>query len=403
MSFYMVFWSKSFEVRLKIKNKLKTQSLKGTFAFGPRMVKGRKNMKKEHVTTKQSNVNQHSEKQFQEVLDYGLKHGGVHTVASKGHGKSRLLFSMARNLRNLDNCRVLIFDGSETWLYGFDRIPTASISERDIVFTNGNTIQTTQEIEKYTLANWNLIKLALSTEKDLLFRLKSRKPSKRGFAVRTVINYLDSLQRAERAQTAKHEPKNYLAYFIEEAQDSFNSRSTTRLEAEEFLTVFNGARNQKEAFFTASQRLNDFSKTIRTKQAYLIGKVNYEDKTSFLRRLERQHNIDFSEMSLRNWFFEGKTFNSPIWKQKRKPYIINKQLKQKFIESLEKPQAQQQKPKGKLQSFLETLNFLFVPTTKRYILKGKSKPLPKDWLEKYDTEEQENLEEDLTAISEEWF
>ena len=378
-------------------------SLKRDLALGPHMVKGRKNMKNKHVTTKQSNVNQHSEKQFQEVLDYGLKHGGVHTVASKGHGKSRLLFSMARNLRNLDNCRVLIFDGSETWLYGFDRIPTVSISERDIVFTNGNTIQTTQEIEKYTLANWNLIKLALKTEKDLLFRLKSRKPSKRGFAVRTIISFLDALQRAERATTPKHEAKNYFAYFIEEAQDCFNSRSTTRLEAEEFLTVFNEARNQKESFFTASQRLNDFSKTIRTKQAYCIGRINPEDKTSFLRRLEKQYKINFSELSLRNWFFESKTFNSPWWKQQRKPYIINNQLKQKYLESLEQQPQAEQKPKGKLQQLLETLNFLFVPSTKRYILKGKNKPLPEDWLEKYDTEEQENLEEDLTAISEEWF
>jgi hypothetical protein len=98
------------------------------------MVRGRKNMKKESCHHKQSNINTSSEKQFQEVLEHGLKHGGCHIVASKGHGKSRLLFSMARNLRNLGNCRVFIFDGSETWLYGFDRIPTVSISERDIVF-----------------------------------------------------------------------------------------------------------------------------------------------------------------------------------------------------------------------------------------------------------------------------
>jgi hypothetical protein len=363
------------------------------------MVRGKKNMKNKHVTTKQSNINQHSEKQFSQVLDYGLKHGGVHLTASKGHGKTRLLFSMARNLRNLGNCRVLIFDGSEAWLYGFDRIPVVSISERDI--TLSSEVNTTEDIEKYELQNWNLIRLALSTEKDILFRLKSRKPSKRGFAVRTVINYLDALQRAQRAQTATHEAKNYLAYFIEEAQDCFNSRSTTRLEAEEFLTVFNEARNQREAFFTASQRLNDFSKTIRTKQAYCIGRINYEDKTTFLRRLEKKHEIDFSELNLKQWFFEGKTFNSPFWKQQRKPYIINKQLKQKFLEDL-KPQAQQQQ-KGKLGQFVDTINSLFFPTTKRYILKGKNKPLPKDWLEKYDTEEQQNLEEDLKAISEEWF
>jgi hypothetical protein len=363
------------------------------------MVKEGKSMKRRHATTKDININFHSDKQFSEVLMHGLKHGGVHCVASKGHGKTRLLFSMAKALRNLENCRVLAFDGSETWLYAFDKIATVNISERDITLVND--VKSTEEIEKYELANWNLIKLALATEKDLLFRLKSRKPTKRGFAVRTIINYLDSQQRAQRAQTPNNEAQNYIAYFIEEAQDSFNSRSTTRLEAEEFLTVFNEARNQKESFFTASQRLNDFSKTIRTKQTYAIGRINPEDKTTFLRRLEKKHNIDFSEISLRNWFFEGKTFKSPIWKQHRKPYIINKQLKHKFLEGQKpKPQAQQ---KGKLRQILETFNSLLFPTTKLYIVKGKSnKPIKKDFMKDLDREAQESEERDLREIEEEF-
>jgi predicted ATP-dependent serine protease len=86
---YSLFWLNRHEI-----------SLKRDLAFGTRMAKGRKHMKKEHVTTKQSNINFHGEKQFSQVLDYGLKHGGVHIVASKGHGKSRLLFSIAKQLRS---------------------------------------------------------------------------------------------------------------------------------------------------------------------------------------------------------------------------------------------------------------------------------------------------------------
>jgi hypothetical protein len=95
--------------------------------------------------TKQSNINNHSEKQFQSIIQHGLVNGGIHTVASKGHGKSRLIFSMAKQLRNLADCRVLIFDGSETWLYAFDRIPTFTITERDVVLSN--EIETTEQIE----------------------------------------------------------------------------------------------------------------------------------------------------------------------------------------------------------------------------------------------------------------
>jgi hypothetical protein len=232
----------------------------------------------------------------------------------------------------LENCRVLIFDGSESWLYGYDNIPVFTVQERNIVLIND--VKTTEEIERYELTNWSLIELALRTHKDLLFRLKTRKPSKRGFFIRTTINYLDSLQRAERETTMNHEPKQYIAYFIEEAQDDFNSRSTTRLEAEEFLTVFNEARNQREAFYTASQRLTDFSKTIRTKQLYCLGKINEEDKINGLRRLEKLHNIDFSKIPQRTWFFEGETFVSPDWKQNGKPYQINREVKKLHVANL---------------------------------------------------------------------
>lgn len=280
----------------------------------------------------QSNIEQHSGNSFSETVQTGLKNGGIHVNAGKGHGKSRLLFSMAKHLRNLENCRVLIFDGSESWLYGYDNIPVFTVQERNIVLIND--VKTTEEIERYELTNWSLIELALRTHKDLLFRLKTRKPSKRGFFIRTTINYLDSLQRAERETTMNHEPKQYIAYFIEEAQDAFNSRSTTRLEAEEFLTVFNEARNQREAFYTASQRLTDFSKTIRTKQLYCLGKINEEDKINGLRRLEKLHNIDFSKIPQRTWFFEGETFVSPDWKQNGKPYQINREVKKLHVANL---------------------------------------------------------------------
>jgi hypothetical protein len=296
-------------VNLSMVNKSKTSSAK------------RKTTTK---TQKQSKENQHSEKQFSETISKALVEGGLHCVASKHHGKTRLLFNMVKHLRNLDNCRVLIFDGSLAWLYGFDRIPVLTVKEHDI--TLADRVNTTQDIERYKLENWEIAKLAMQKHKDLLFRLKTRKPSKRGFFVRTIVNYLDRMQK----------PKQFIAYFIEEAQDAFNSRSTVRLEAEEFLTVFNEARNQKEAFFTASQRLNDFSKTIRTKQLYCIGRINPEDKTSFLRRIEKKQEIDFSAMPQRKWFFEGKLFLSPNWKQSGKPYQINKQLKAEFAKPQQK-------------------------------------------------------------------
>ncbi len=225
------------------------------------------------------------------------------------------------------NVRCIGFDGSETWIYSASKVETFSIGERDILAVDRST---TDEIERYTLRNWQLIKTALDTHKDILFRLKTRKPSKRGFFVRTIVNYLDALQRDEKTKNDNHENSKIIALFIEEAQDAFSSRSSGSKELEEFLTVFNEGRNQKLAFFTASQRLTDFSKTIRSKQAYCIGKLANEDITPALRRLEKKYNLSFENMSSRKWFFNGLTFVSPEFVQSGKPYLINKEIREKF-------------------------------------------------------------------------
>jgi len=125
------------------------------------------------------NNNSTSKNTFSEVVEHGLKNGGVHLVSVKGHGKTRLLFNMARELRQ--KSRVIIFDGSETWLYAFDKIPTFTIKERDIV---AKKVKRTDEIERYRIKNWNLVISALHSHKHILFRLKTRKPSKRGFFIR---------------------------------------------------------------------------------------------------------------------------------------------------------------------------------------------------------------------------
>jgi hypothetical protein len=290
---------------------------------------------------KQCNIEDHAN--FKNLVLTGLKNGGLHIVANKAHGKTRLMFSMAQELRRMPNVRVLIFDGSESWLYGFNRIETFTISENDILAAHLRTIE---EFEKYQLTNWHLIRLALEKHRSLLFRLKTRKPSKRGYFVRTVVNYLDQIQRQEKEENPTHEPNMKIAYFIEEAQDCFNSRSTARTDTEEFLTVFNEARNNSEAFITASQRLNDFSKTISSKQLYIIGKLNAEDINPFLRRIERNQNIDFANMKARTWLFEGQLFESPTWRQVGKPYQINNDIKQIWLNSLPHKKTLREKLSG---------------------------------------------------------
>ena len=285
----------------------------------------------------QLNIEDHAN--FNSFVSEGLRIGS-HIVANKSHGKTRLMFAVASELMTLPHVRVICFDGSESWLYSFSRIPVFNVSECDIIATSRRQADT---IEKYTLQNENLVKLALETHKDILFRLKTRKPSKRGFFIRTVINYLDAMQRDEKSRDPTHENKQAIAYFIEEAQNAFSSRNSASAENETFLTVFNEARNNREGFFTSSQRLTDFSKTIRSKQIQCIGKLSNEDITPNLRKLERIHGLNFADMKPRTWFYEGKTFLSPNFSQVGKPFLCNAEIKQKWLNSLPKAKTLKEK------------------------------------------------------------
>ena len=284
--------------------------------------------KNDSTAKKQVNISNHDN--FNNFVSEGLRIG-CHAVASKSHGKTRLFFSACEQLQKLENVRVQVFDGSESWIYSASRIPVFNIGEHDILATNRRTVDT---IEKYSLENWNLVKLALDNYKDILWRLKTRSPSKRGFFIRTIVNYLDLLQREEKANSPTHENSKAISFFIEEAQNAFSSRNSASSENETFLTVFNEARNNREGFFTSSQRLTDFSKTIRSKQAQCIGKLSSEDITPTLRRLEKLHGLDFANMKPRNWFYEGETFVSPEFKQSGKPFIVNEAIKKKWMDSL---------------------------------------------------------------------
>jgi hypothetical protein len=128
------------------------------------------------------------------MIQQGMKEGGISLFAMKGWGKTRMLFSMAQSIRNFSDSRVLIFDPSMACLYNFSRIPVFNVNIEDITATEQKTAL---DVEQYNLNNWQFVKMALESNKDLLFRLKSRKPSIRGFFIRQIILYLDSLQRAE--------------------------------------------------------------------------------------------------------------------------------------------------------------------------------------------------------------
>jgi hypothetical protein len=308
-------------------------------------------MESKNSEPKQFNIDQHSKNVFDEMLKRSLIES-LHIVASRGHGKSRLMFSIADSIRNLENTRLFIFDGSDAFLYGYSKIAVLNICENDIT---ENELKTTLDLEQYKFNNWQIVKLAIQQNKHLLIRLKTKKQSKRSFAIQSIINFLDDIQRAEKEASPTNETKSHLIFMIDEIQNAFSQRQTARLSSEDFMCCFSEARNFSENFISTSQRLFDVSKTVRTKTLYCIGKLNAEDKSPYIKQIEKQYNINFSNMESRKWFFNGETFTSPTWKQEGKPFLINRELRAKYFNSEPKKEV---KPLGMVDFF----KFIFSPT-----------------------------------------
>jgi hypothetical protein len=345
------FWFFGYFLSLKLRSKPKT-AFKSKSAIWNQTKN--QTLKCEAIKTteknqEQPNIEQHEKTEFKAIIDYAMLNGGIGFTAMKGFGKTRTLFSIANYLQQQPKVRVLIFDPSDAWLYGYSRIPVFNIADSDITIKEQKT---SIDIEQFTFNNWQLVKLALEAHKDILFRLKSKSPSKRGFAIRSIINYLDDQQRLEKEQSPTHENKFSIAYVIEEFSDCMNNRLTARLEAETFLSLFNEGRNFSEAFFTCQQYEQDSAKTLRVKQISALGKLSESQKMPYHRKLERLYNLNLSDMKQRTWLIEGKIITVPNWSQVGKPYIINRALRAKY--------SQQPQPKkiGFWKNALKTLALL---------------------------------------------
>lgn len=118
------------------------------------------NNQEKNSETEQTNINDHSKQAFDEMVFTALKCGGIHLTANKNFGKSFMLFSIVETLQKQENIKTVVFDGSEVFLYKASRIPVYTIGENDIIAAN---LKKTDEFEKYSLKNEQLIKLALNT------------------------------------------------------------------------------------------------------------------------------------------------------------------------------------------------------------------------------------------------
>lgn len=291
----------------------------------------------EQNQNKQSNMGNHSENEFNDIVQRGLVEGGICLIAMKNWGKSRFLMNTCKYIQSLPNVKNYIFDSSDAFLYGFNRIPVFNINENDVQLKE---VKTTLDIESYEFVNWELVKLALKTENHLLIRLKSKSPSKKGYAIRRICNYLDDLQRAEKEQSPTHENKFKIAYTIDEFSDVFSNRSSLRIDSETFLGTYNQGRNFGESFFFSLLRESDGAKTLRVKALNAYGKIPESDKSPYHRRLEKQYNVNLSNMQPRTWLIEGQIIKSPDFKQSGKPFIINRALRAQYNSQQPQPQKQ---------------------------------------------------------------
>jgi hypothetical protein len=164
---------------------------------------------------------------------------------------------------------------------------------------------------------------------------------------------LDDLQRQEKEQSPTHENKFKIAYTIDEFSSVFSNRSTLRTDAEVFMSTFAECRNFGESFWFSLLRDSDGAKTLRVKALNAYGKIPECDKTPYHRRLEKQYDVNLSNMEPRTWLIEGKTIVSPEFKQQGKPYIINAKIREKWFRLMPKQEPKKQSISSAIGSFLK--------------------------------------------------
>jgi len=244
--------------------------------------------KTNHSTTNNDGKIQQNNEQVESLFSDVLNYGDLLLIANKGIGKTNSLMILARKFRNLENCRVFIFEDFPKWMLEFDSIPYMIIHDDDVVETS-HTIDIEDYFLRherdYTVARGSEIQQALESNKDLIFTMEIEDIERQAFFIYSIVQYFyrkHYMQKFKQIKKTEH-----IIFVIEESQNVFDSSTISKKIFNRLRKIFSVARNLDLHFILASQRLQDLNTKIRGRTRLLLGQVSIDDWELKIRRLLR--------------------------------------------------------------------------------------------------------------------
>lgn len=284
-----------------------------------------------------------------DIVDFG----DLLIIANKGSGKTNSLMQLTRELRQVANSRVIIFETFPKWCNEFDLIPYLFINDEDVQETS-RAIELSEydyfvrTSSDYTILRGNEIQTALKHNKDLLFTLAVEDTDRISFFISSIVchfyrkHYLTAYKYGIPAI-------NDRTFFIcEEAQNIFDSSIISKRIFNKLRKMFSETRNLKIHFVMASQRIQDLNTKIRGRTQFLIGKVNIDDYDLKVNRILRnsQHRQEVLNLPV------GQLLN--VNSDELIQFDKFNQIQQPY-EFIIPPQPQPEKPKGLLEKLVQVI------------------------------------------------
>ena len=270
-----------------------------------------------------------------------LRFGDMLIIANKGMGKTVSLMDLTRQLRAMDNTRVIIFETFPKWIHEFDTIPYMVIHDNDVVQTE-YTIDMQDFFLKhqtdYSVLKGNEIKEALKSNKDLTFLMEIDDTERISFFIYSIVKYFYRRNYLTAYKYGLDKIKENVVFVCEESQNLFDASIISKKVFNKLRKMYSETRNLKLHFLMASQRLVDLNTKIRGRTKLMIGKVNIDDFDLKVRRILRysKHRKEILNLARGSFLYPelDVIVKFPLFKQHGKPY--------QFKPIIQKPQITEQ-------------------------------------------------------------
>lgn len=259
----------------------------------------------------------------EDVLDFG----DLLLIASKSHGKTETLKTLAKEYKSIPNTKVFIFEDFPKWIHEFEGIGYFIVKDSDVRETK-HTIDMQDYFLRherdYTVTRGSEIKAFLKENKHGIFLIQIKDIERTCFFIYSVVQHFYRKQYLRAKKYGVKALKTRIVFIIEESQNVFDSSTISKKLFNRLRKIFSVSRNLGIHYVMASQRLQDLNTKIRSRTRLLIGRVSLDDYELKFHRLLRhsKYRKDILNLPKGVWLYPSldTLISFPLFKQNSKPY-----------------------------------------------------------------------------------